>query len=303
MTQSEQADTKLISHSWADHVTPSLPGFWPRHRLPTFEPTVVLPAFILVVALACALAPAAIAPFAATDMDTDAILNAPSLQHLLGTDHFGRDILSLLIYGASQTLLLGGCAVLLGLTIGGSIGLLAGYAGGFVDMVLMRLIDLWGAIPPMLMAIILAIALGPSLTNLIIAVGLVMVPRFTRVMRARVLMVSRQAFVEASRSIGSPPLSIVLRHILPHTLGPMLVMITLGVAEVIIFGASLSFIGLGVIDDRPDWGFLLNQGKNYVAMAWWFATFPGLAISAVVISVNMLGEALRGRLDPRSLSH
>lgn len=303
MTQSEQADTKLMSHSWADHVTPSRPGFWPRHRLPNFAPTVVLPAFILVVALACSLAPAAIAPFAATDMDTDAILNAPSLQHLLGTDHFGRDILSLLIYGARQTLLMGGCTVVLGLAIGGSIGLLAGYAGGFVDMALMRLIDLWVAIPPMLLAIILAIALGPSLTNLIIAVGLVMVPRFARIMRARVLMVSRQTFVEASRSIGSSHLLIVLQHILPHTAGPMLVMITLGVAEVIIFGAALSFIGLGVIDDRPDWGFLLNQGKNYVAMAWWFATFPGLAISAVVISVNMLGEALRGRLDPRSLSH
>ena len=152
--------------------------------------------------------------------------------------------------------------------------------------------------PDILLAIIIAAALGPSLTNTIIAVGLVTVPRYARVMRAQVMAIRSRPFIEASRSIGSPHALIVLRHILPHTTSQMLVMATLGIGSSILIGSSLSFIGLGVIDDQPDWGFLLSQGRSYLTVAWWFATFPGLAITALVISANLLGDKLQSWLDP-----
>jgi len=279
-----------------DELTPRRP----RRRLPALPGlAILLPAFVVLVMLACAVVPGWIAPFDPTDMDSDAILQAPGFAHLLGTDHFGRDILSLLIFGARASLLLGGCAVLVGGIGGGVIGLLAGYAGRGVDQLLMRLLDVWMSVPDILLAIVLAAALGPSLPHTILAVGLVTIPRYARVMRAQVLATRSRVFVHASRVIGRSHAGVVLHHVLPHTFSVMLVMVTLGVAQSILIGASLSFIGLGVIDDRPDWGFLLSQGRGYLGAAWWFATFPGLAITALVISVNLLGEALRHRLDPR----
>jgi peptide/nickel transport system permease protein len=262
-------------------------------------PKLLLPTVVVAMMLVCALAPGAVAPFDPTDMDTDAILRAPGTIHWLGTDNFGRDVLSLLIYGARESLLMGACAVGLGGTAGGLIGLAAGFAGRAVDMALMRLLDVWMSVPDILLAIVIAAALGASLPHTILAVGVVMIPRYARVMRAQVLTLKGRLFVEAARATGVRPVSILLRHILPHTLSPMLVMVTLGVANAILIGASLSFIGLGTIDDRPDWGFLLSQGRSYLAVAWWFTTFPGLAITALVISVNLLGDALRTRLDPR----
>ena len=194
---------------------------------------------------------------------------------------------------------MGACAVGIGGLLGGIIGLVSGYAGRAIDTALMRLMDIWLSVPDILLAIVIAAALGASLRNTILAVGLVTVPRYARVMRAQVIAIKSRPFVEASRSIGSSHRAILLGHILPHTLSPMLVMATLGVGSAILIGASLSFIGLGVIDDRPDWGFLLSQGRSYLTVAWWFATFPGLAITALVISVNLLGDAMRIRLDPR----
>jgi peptide/nickel transport system permease protein len=274
-----------------------------RYRRPRWAAVpplkLLLPAMVVTVMLVCALVPGAIAPFDPTDMDTDAILRAPGGMHWLGTDNVGRDVLTLLIYGARESLLMGACAVGLGGLVGGLIGLAAGFAGRAIDMALMRLLDIWMSVPDILLAIVIAAALGASLPNTILAVGLVMIPRYARVMRAQVLALKSRVFVEAARATGVRPISILLRHILPHTLSPMLVMVTLGVANAILIGASLSFIGLGTIDDRPDWGFLLSQGRSYLAVAWWFATFPGLAITALVISVNLLGDALRTRLDPR----
>jgi peptide/nickel transport system permease protein len=268
---------------------------WPRWA----RPRLVLPLLVLALLLACAVAPGWIAPYAPTDMDDIAILAPPDGAHWAGTDHFGRDVLSLMIYGARQSLLMGFWAVLVGGVLGGATGLAAGYLGGRVDLLLMRLLDIWMSVPDILLAIILAAAMGAGLTNTILAVGLVLVPRFARIMRAQVLAVRGLPFVEASRAMGTAPWRIVLRHVLPHTVSQMLVMATLGLGSAILIGASLSFIGLGVIDDRPDWGFLLNQGRNYLTVAWWFATLPGLAITALVISVNLLGDALRDRLDPR----
>ena len=258
----------------------------------------LLAALVLLAMLACAIAPGLLAPFDPTDMDSDAILRSPNRQHVLGTDHFGRDILSLLIHGARQSLLMGGCAVAVGGIAGGLIGLLAGFFGRAVDMALMRLLDIWMSVPDMLLAIIIAAGLGAGFTHTIFAVGCVTVPRYARVMRAQVIAIRHRTFIDASRCIGTHPIRILFQHVLPHTVPSMLVMVTLGVGNAILIGASLSFIGLGVIEDRPDWGFLLSQGRAYLTVAWWFATFPGLAITALVIAVNVLGDALRNRLDP-----
>jgi peptide/nickel transport system permease protein len=269
----------------------------PRIRL-AVKPTVLLAALVLLAMLACAIAPGHIAPFDPTDMDSDAILQAPAWPHLLGTDHLGRDMLSLLIHGARQSLLMGGCAVAAGGAVGGLIGLVSGYAGRTVDMAVMRLLDIWMSLPDMLLAIIIAAGLGASFIHTILAVACVTVPRYARVMRAQVIAVRHRGFVDASRCIGTAPLRILLQHVLPHTIPAMLVMATLGVGNAILIGASLSFIGLGLIEDHPDWGFLLSQGRDYLTVAWWFATFPGLAITALVVAVNVLGDALRDRLDP-----
>ncbi len=264
------------------------------------DPAVVAAALVVGVILAWALAPGWIAPYPATRMDPGAILAPPGGAHLLGTDHFGRDVLSLVIYGARQSLLVGAGAVAVGVLVGGLIGVIAGYVGRAVDLVVMRLIEVWLSIPGLLLVIVVTTALRPSLGAVILTIGVVSAPHYARVMRAQVMSIRGRPFVEASRAIGTSHLAILTRHILPHTISPMLVLATLGVGSAILTGAALSFIGLGVVDDRPDWGFLLSQGRSYLTVAWWFGTFPGLAITALVISINRLGEALRMSLDPRS---
>jgi peptide/nickel transport system permease protein len=263
------------------------------------DPFMIAASLIAAVALLWALAPAWFAPFAPTDMDPRAILQAPSRVHLLGSDHMGRDVLSLIIYGAHQSIMVGVGSAVISLSLGGIVGLFAGYFGGAADMVIMRLIDVWLSVPATLLLIIIATALRPSLGNVILTIGLVSAPHFARVMRSQVVSIKSRPFVEASRSIGGSHLSIVLRHILPHTLSQVLVTLTLSIAVGMLMGAMMSFLGLGVVQDRPDWGFLLNQGRSYLTTAWWFATFPGLAITVLVIALNILGEALRRRLDPR----
>jgi peptide/nickel transport system permease protein len=250
--------------------------------------------------VACAILPGVIAPSLPTDMNADAILAAPSIAHWFGTDQFGRDVFSLVVYGARQSVLIGVCAVAISCTVGMSIGLTAGYAGGWLDTLLMRLIDVWLSIPSILLAIALSTVLGPSLHNTILAISLATIPRYARVLRGQALAVRSRPFIEASRAAGSSHFSIVRRHILPHCSAQILVLATLGVGTSILVGASLSFLGLGVNDERPDWGFLLTQGRSYLTVAWWTVTFPGLAITSLVVSVNLLGDALRRHFDPRS---
>jgi peptide/nickel transport system permease protein len=172
--------------------------------------------------------------------------------------------------------------------------------GGWVDSLLMRAIDVWMAIPSVLLAISLSAALGPSLVTTIIAVSLVAVPRYARVLRGQALSVRHRPFVQAARAAGASHFAILRGHVLPHCAAPIFVLATLGIANSILLGASLSFLGLGVNDDCPDWGYLLTQGRGYLTVAWWTVTYPGLAITALVISVNLFGDALRRQLDPRS---
>jgi len=263
---------------------------------------VLVPSSIVLLAFvaACAAFPVAIAPFLPTDMDTGAILAAPSRAHWFGTDQFGRDVFSLVVYGARQSVLIGISAVSISCTVGVSIGLTAGYAGGWLDTVLMRFIDVWMAIPNILLAIALSTVLGPSLVNTIFAISITTIPRYARILRGQALSVRSRPFIEASRAAGASHFAILRRHVLPHCSVQIMVLATLGVGSSILIGSGLSFLGLGVNDERPDWGYLLTQGRGYLTVAWWTVTYPGLAITSLVVSVNLLGDALRRRFDPRS---
>lgn len=247
-----------------------------------------------------ALVPAMLAPFAPTDLDKDAILAAPSARHWAGTDNLGRDMFSLIVFGARQSLLVALSSVVIG-TLGGTVlGLACGYGGRWFDAAATRLIEIWLAIPDVLLVIVIATALTPSMGNVVLTIGIVMIPRFSRIVRAQVMALKHRPYVTAARALGASERSILFNHVLPHTLSPLLVMATLGVAGAALMGSMISFLGLGVVDDIPDWGYLVSQARSYLTVAWWMGAFPGLAITLFVIAVNLLGDRLRARFDPRS---
>lgn len=226
-------------------------------------------------------------------------LQPPSLTHPFGTDAFGRDVFTRVIYGGRTSLRIGFIAVSIALLLGVTLGLLAGYYGGAVDDIIMRLIDVMLAFPGILLALAIVAILGPNLVNAMIAVGISASPVYARVVRGAVLQTRELAFVEASYSSGARAYRTLLIHILPNILGPIVVVATLGVAGAIIAGAALSFLGLGAEPPLPEWGLMLSEGRNYLRHAWWITTFPGLAIMTTVLSINLLGDGLRDALDPR----
>ena len=223
----------------------------------------------------------------------------PSMLHLFGTDEIGHDILARIIWGSRASLMAGIVSVSLALAIGVPIGLLTGYVGGILDATVMRLIDAMLAIPFLILAIALAAFLGPNLTNAMIAIGVSQMPVFVRLTRGQVLSVKHEEYVEAAYAIGNPARRIVLRHILPNIIPPLLVQATLATAAAIIAEASLSFLGLGQQPPDPSWGSMLNSAKNFMSQAPWMAIWPGLAISSLVMSLNLFGDGLRDALDPR----
>jgi peptide/nickel transport system permease protein len=247
-----------------------------------------------------ALFPKWIAPYSPTYMNTDSILSAPSSKHWFGTDYFGRDVLSLVIYGSRDSLIIGIASVLIGSVIGGGIGAIAGYIGGLLDSILMRIIEILMTIPGILLALAIAAALGPSLMNIVLAVAASAIPGYARVMRGQILSIKERPFVDASRSIGTPSWKVFIWHILPNSWSPLLVMATIGLGTSILIGSGLSFLGLGIIKEIPDWGALLSQGRGYLVVGWWISTFPGLAITLFVLAINMLGDKLRDRFDPKT---
>jgi len=249
--------------------------------------------------LVCAVFPQWVAPYAPTKMFTDAIMQAPSATHILGTDYFGRDVFSLIVFGSRTSLIIGILSVIVAATIGMLIGSVAGYAGGMIDLIFMRIIDILMTIPGMLLSLAFAAALGPSLINIILAISISAVPGYARLMRGQILTLKRRNFVIASKSIGVSDLVIFFRHILPNAYSPLLVMATNGLGSSILLGAGLSFLGLGIVQEVPDWGTLLSQGRGYLAAAWWIATFPGIAITSFVLSANIIGDSLRDFLDPK----
>jgi peptide/nickel transport system permease protein len=255
-------------------------------------------AIIVVFLLVCVLAPW-IVPYDPFDQDLSSALSAPGADHWLGADQYGRDILSRLISGTRYALTAIVAANGLALAVGGTLGLVAGFAGGRVDTLVMRLVDVMLAFPYLLLALIIVAALGPSFTNSIIAIGIIYTPQYARLMRGQVLAVQEADFVWAARSVGAGRLRVMLRHVLPNSMSPVLVMATLQAGSVVVETAGLSFLGLGAQPPSPDWGALLADGHAYFLSAWWIATFPGLAIFLVVVGFNLIGDALRDQLDPR----
>jgi peptide/nickel transport system permease protein len=248
--------------------------------------------------LATVLAPL-IAPYNPADQDLSSALTPPSFAHLLGADQYGRDMLSRVIYGTRYALVAIVVADGLALVVGGALGLVAGFVGGLADTAIMRLTDVLLAFPYLLLALIIVAALGPSFTNSIIAIGIIYTPQYARLMRGQVLAVQAEDYVWAARSVGAGQMRIMLRHVLPNSLSPVLVMATLQAGSVVVETAGLSFLGLGAQPPSPDWGALLADGHSYFLTAWWIATFPGVAIFLVVLAFNLVGDALRDQLDPR----
>jgi peptide/nickel transport system permease protein len=282
----------------------SLPQTTPRsgprlwQRLVRNRSALVGGAVLLVIVLVALAAPL-IAPYDPIKSNQRLSLTPPSPEHLMGTDRFGRDIFSRVIWAGQTSLPIGLVSVAIGVLFGVSLGLMAGYYGGWFDAVSMRFVDLLLAFPGILLALAIIAILGGSLTNLMIAVGIASIPDYVRITRGSVLSMKEREFVLAARVVGARGPSIMWRHILPNTVAPLIVLATLGTAAAIITGAALSFLGLGVKPPTPEWGNMLAEGREFLQRAPWVAFFPGVAIMLTVLAINLLGDGLRDTLDPR----
>ncbi len=263
------------------------------------RPVAVAGLIVIVLFIAVAILAPLIAPYDPIATSWTTIRKAPSLAHWMGTDENGRDVLSRVMFGARASLMAGVVSVLIAAGIGVPAGLLAGFAQGWIDAVLSRIVDAMLACPFLILAIALAAFLGPNLTNAMIAIGVSTAPRFMRVARAATLDASSNEYVEAARAIGNPGWRVAIRHVLPNIVPPVLVQGTLAIAAAIIAEASLSFLGLGQQPPAPSWGSMLNSAQRFLEQAPWLAVFPGLAIFLVVLSFNLVGDGLRDALDPR----
>ena len=224
----------------------------------------------------------------------------PSWTHLMGTDLLGRDVFSRILFGGRVSLAIGLISVAIGLTAGIVMGLIAGYYGGRADGVIMRVVDAMLAFPGLLLALTVIAALGPGLTNVMLAVGISSVPLYARLVRASCLSIRLIEYVQAAKALGSSDLRVMVRHVLPNILGPIIVLSTLQVGSAILVGSALSYLGMGAQPPTPEWGLMTADGQAYLGDAWWMSTFPGLAIFSVVMAINLLGDGFRGALDPRS---
>ena len=242
-----------------------------------------------------------IAPYDPNSMSLDMML-APSSKHLLGTDDLGRDLFSRIIWGTQVSLFVGIVTVAISMLIGVLLGVLAGYYGGWIDMIIMRYIDLQWAFPNFIIAVYLVAVFGTGLLNIIVAISLAFLDDFARIARSMVLTLKEQQFIDAARVQGCSDLRIMLRHILPNSMAPIIVQATVSVSYAILGEASLSFLGLGVNVNTPTWGLILADGRSFISQAWWLGVFPGLAIMLVVLSINFIGDALRDAFDVRENS-
>jgi peptide/nickel transport system permease protein len=254
---------------------------------------------IVLIAIFLAIFAGVIAPYSPTKAVLGDVLLSPSRTHLMGTDDLGRDVLSRIIYGTRASLSAGVVSTSIGLAVGAVLGLLSGFFRGAVDTIIMRVMDALLAFPGLILALAITAALGPSLINAMIAIGVVSVPRFARLARGQVLTLHDADYVVAARSAGAGNMRLLIRHIGPNMLTPIIIQASLSVAFAILTEASLSFLGLGVQPPTPSWGFMLNQGRDYIGQAPWLAIFPGITIFLVVMAFNLLGDAVRDALDPR----
>lgn len=259
---------------------------------------------LIVCVVAIAVLAPSLSPADPLAQNLDDRLQAPSRLHLMGTDDFGRDILSRVMYGARISMTVGFIAI--GIAVAGGIvfGLVAGFYttgrwGRWIDHAIMRTSDIMLAFPTVLLAIAIVTAFGPSLRNAMLAIAIIYIPRFVRIVRASVLVEKEETYIEAGQALGVSIPRLLFRHLLPNALSPVIVQATLGLAEAIIEAAALSFLGLGATPPTPEWGAMLSEGRAYLRLAPWVTFFPGLAIFLVVVSFNLLGDALRDALDPR----
>lgn len=253
---------------------------------------------IILLVLVAILAPV-LAPFPYEEQDLSATYQFPNASHLLGTDNLGRDILSRLIYGTRQSLRIGVLSVAIASTLGIIFGSVAGFYGGKIDNILMRMLDIYQSIPAMLLSIALAAALGPGINNAILAIGISTMAEYARMIRAQILTVREREFVEAARAINAGDFRIVTKHIIPNALAPLIVSITMNIGNSILAAATLSFIGLGAQPPLPEWGAMLSAGRAYMRDYGYLVVIPGICIMISVLAFNLLGDGLRDALDPK----
>lgn len=234
----------------------------------------------------------------ALEMNLADRLQAPSWKHLFGTDNYGREIFARVLHGAQRSLLVGIGAVIVGITVGGILGSIAGFVGGWVDQLIMRIVDTIVCIPFMLLVLTIVVALGPSLVNVLIALTISYMPVYVRLIRSSVLTVVGADYIEAARSCGTPMPYIILKHVLPNAIGPIIVQATMTVGTMIINAAGTSFLGMGIQPPTPEWGAMLSEAKNFMLDAPYMVIFPGMAIALTALSLNLMGDGLRDALDP-----
>ncbi|MCL2377593.1 MAG: ABC transporter permease [Defluviitaleaceae bacterium] len=240
-----------------------------------------------------------VAPFHYDDQDLSRRFLRPNATHWLGTDNFGRDILSRIIFGSRISLQVGIISVGIAATVGAALGAISAFYGRWLDHLIMRSMDILLAIPGMLLAIAIASALGPGMRNMMIAIGISSIPAYARIVRSSVLTIKQQEFIEAAESIGASNFRIIVKHIMPNAAAPLLVQTTLGVAGAVLSAAALSFLGLGIQPPAPEWGAMLSAARQFIRDHWHMTTFPGLVIMLTVYSLNVFGDGLRDALDPR----
>jgi len=268
------------------------------HRMHGDRTALIGTAIILILLLSALLAPV-ITTYDPVKQNLNEMLSSPTFKHPLGTDRYGRDLLTRIIYGGRYALMIGVGVVIIQMAIGVSLGLTAGYYGGIVESIIMRLTDVMLSIPSIVLAMTIAGFLGGGVQNVIIAVGAIGWRDYTRLVRAEVLSTKERTFVEAARAVGCGHLRIMICHILPHIVAPVIAYSALAAGVAILWAAALSFLGLGAQPPTPEWGAMLADGREDMREAWWIATFPGLAIMLVVLGFNFFGDALRNALDPK----
>lgn len=254
---------------------------------------------VIILLVICAVAAPLIAPYDPSEQDLTNTLQMPSLKHPLGTDNYGRDILSRIIYGGRVSLVVAVLSVCIGLILGGLLGSTAAFFGGVYENVVMRCMDILLAIPPFLLAISISASIGSGIVNTAIAIGIATCPSFARVIRASVLSLKQEEYIEAAALCGLNRFKIITKHLIPNSMAPIIVQATLRIGDAILSIASLSFIGLGVQPPTPEWGSMLNAGREFIRSFWPICTFPGIAIVITMVAFNVLGDGLRDALDPR----
>lgn len=272
---------------------------WFRRNQDLLQPTVIVSVVLLTIAAICAIVPSLIAPYRANEVQ-GLPLSVPSQFHFLGTDQLGRDVFSRVVYGARNSLLVGVLAVAFGTVSGAILGVVSGYVGGRVDYTVQRVVDCLLTLPGFLMALVIAAALGSGIVNVSLAIALAILPIAVRIARASTLSVAAAAYVEAARTTGAGQTRIIVRHVVPNIMAPIIVIASIQVGFAIITEASLSYLGIGIPLGSTSWGSMLNGASQlYMRQAPWMAVAPGVAIALVVMAVNLIGDALRDVLDPR----